>query len=79
MLTPYILAAMRRATYDKFEDGTFNGEIPGIQEVYANGPTRDERRQELQSTLEDGLVLSLANRLPIPPIDSLTLTATKVA
>ena len=79
MLTEYIAAAMRRATYDKFDDGTFYGEIPGIQGVFANEPTLEECRRVLQSTLEDWLVFSLANNFPIPMVDGVELTATRVA
>jgi predicted RNase H-like HicB family nuclease len=79
MLTDYIAAAMRRATYDKFEDSTFYGEIPGIQGVYANEPTLEGCRDELQSALEDWLIFSLANGLPIPPIDGIELIIAKVA
>ena len=79
MLTEYIAAALRRAAYDKLEDGTFYGEIPGIQGVFANESTLEECRRELQSTLEDWLVFSLANNFPIPSVDGVQLTATKVA
>lgn len=40
MLTEYIHAAMRRATYEILSDGTFYGEIPGLQGVYANAKLR---------------------------------------
>jgi predicted RNase H-like HicB family nuclease len=79
MLTEYIRAAMRRATYEKFDDGTYYGEIPGIQGVYANEATLEGCRDELQSALEDWLVFSLANNLSIPSIDGIELVTTKVA
>ena len=39
MLTKYIIAAMHKATYEILSDGTFYGEIPGFQGVYANAET----------------------------------------
>jgi predicted RNase H-like HicB family nuclease len=79
MLTEYINAAMRHATYKILEDGTYYGEIPGLQGVYANALTLEACRQELQSALEDWILFGLVNGFPIPAIDGLTLTAAKVA
>ncbi len=33
MLTKYITAAMRRATYEILSDGTFYGEIPIVERI----------------------------------------------
>jgi len=44
MLTKYIGAAMRRATYEILPDGTFYGEIPDFQGVYANADTLEACR-----------------------------------
>ena len=50
MLTKYIDAAMRRATYEILpDDRSFYGEIPGLQGVYANEDTLEKCRDELQS------------------------------
>ncbi len=52
MLTEYIQAAMRRAHYEILEDGTFYGEIPDFQGVYADAdtltdvPIREECREQ---------------------------------
>lgn len=47
MLTDYVQAAMRRATYEILDDGTYYGEIPGFQGVYANAKTLEACREEL--------------------------------
>ena len=39
MLAGYLDAAMRHAEYKKLEDGTWFGQIPGLQGVWANGAT----------------------------------------
>ena len=59
MLTEYIRAAMRRATYEILSDGTFYGEIPGFQGVYANAETLEACREQLQEVLEGWIVLGL--------------------
>lgn len=51
MLTSYIAAAMRRAHYELLSDGTFYGEIPGFQGVYANEDTLEACREVLQEVL----------------------------
>ena len=43
MLTEYIRAALQRAKYEILEDGTFYGEIPGCQGVYAHAETLKDR------------------------------------
>jgi predicted RNase H-like HicB family nuclease len=58
MITSYIHAAMRRAVYEILEDGTYYGEIPGFQGVYANADNLD-CREELQEVLEGWLALGL--------------------
>ena len=45
MLTNYIRSAMRRATYEILPDGTFYGEIPGFQGVWANSATLEGCRR----------------------------------
>lgn len=53
MLTRYIQAAMRHATYKLFEDGAFWGEIPQVPGVWAHVATLEACRDELQDVLED--------------------------
>ncbi len=59
MLTDYIQSAMHLAQYEILEDGTYYGEIPGFQGVWADEKTLEECREELQSTLEDWILLGL--------------------
>ena len=73
MLTEYIRAAMSRATYEILSDGTFYGEIPGFQGVYANAKTLDACRAELQDVLEGWIVLGLRLGHPLPVVDGVDL------
>lgn len=66
MLTKYIIAAMHKATYEILSDGTFYGEIPGFQGVYANADTLESCREQLQEVLEGWIILGLRLRHPMP-------------
>jgi predicted RNase H-like HicB family nuclease len=67
ILTGYIDCALSRAEYDKLEDGTFSGRIPGCKGVIAFRTTLRECENELQSTLEDWIFvgLKLGHKLPV--------------
>ena len=73
ILTGYIDTALSRAEYDKLEDGTFSGRIPGCKGVIAFGKTLRECENELQSTLEDWIFIGLKLGHPLPVIDDFDL------
>ncbi len=74
MIREYIAAAMKRAKYEILsDDGTYFGEIPGLDGVYANAPQLEECRNLLEEVLEEWLLLSVSKGLPIPVIDGLEL------
>ena len=80
MLTDYIRAAMRKAKYEILEDdGTYYGEIPGLQGVYANADTLEECRNELQSVLEDWMLYRIAKNLSLPIVDGINLNLKETA
>jgi predicted RNase H-like HicB family nuclease len=66
-LTGYIEEALARAEYDKLDDGSFSGRIPGCKGVIAFGKTLRECENELRSTLEDWVQmgLKLGHSLPV--------------
>lgn len=73
MLTNYIQAAMHQAHYELIEDGTFFATIPGLEGLWANAPTLEECRDELQSSLEDWLLLGLKLGHEMPIVDEIDL------
>ena len=74
MLTQYIQAAMQQAVYEILsDDGSFYGEIPGFQGVWANAATLEGCREELQSVLEDWILVRVADHLPLPIVDGMEL------
>lgn len=79
MLTGYINAAIARATYRLLEDGSFFGEIPQLQDVWAHEATLEACRNRLQAVLEEWIVdqLYLHHQLP-PTIDGFTLDPDRI-
>jgi predicted RNase H-like HicB family nuclease len=79
MLTSYIRAAMRKAKYEILaDDGTFYGEIPDFQGVYANVETLEGCRDELEEVLEEWILFRVSRNLPLPVVDGITLTIQEV-
>ena len=71
MLTKYIDAAMRTAKYKILsDDGSYFGEIPGLQGVWANADTLEQCRDELQSGLEDWIMFKLELGQAIPDVNA---------
>ena len=80
MLVNYIQAALNRAKYEILEDdGSFYGEIPGFQGVYANTATLESCRVELAEVLEEWILFRVHKQLSLPIIDGLELKVKKVA
>jgi len=80
MLTEYIRAAMRQAKYEILpDDGTFYGEIPGFQGVYANADSLEACREQLQEVLEGWIVLGLRLGHTLPVVDGFELIVAQEA
>ena len=79
VLSDYIQAGMKKAHYEILEDNTFYANIPGVQGVYANEPSLEACREELQSVLEDWILFSLQEGCSLPPIDGIDLNVAKSA
>lgn len=79
MLRDYISTAMRRARYEILPDnGTFYGEIPGFEGVYAEAGTLEACRDELEEVLEEWLFFRISRNLPLSPVDGIELRIRKV-
>jgi predicted RNase H-like HicB family nuclease len=74
MILEYIKSAMKTAHYERLEeDGSFYGEIPGFQGVYANESTLEECRDELESVLEDWILFSISRNSMLPIVNGMSL------
>ena len=72
MITKYLREAMHRATYKILEDGTYYGWIDELPGVWATANSLEECREELESVVEDWLLLGLKlghNIIPLGGID----------
>lgn len=80
MLMNYISAAMRKAKYEILpDDGSFYGEIPGFDGVYANSDTLEACREELEEVLEEWILLRVSRNLSLPIIDGIELAIKEIA
>lgn len=74
MLAQYIDTAMELATYEIIEDdGSYWGEIPGFQGVWAKHDTLAGCQRELREALSDWLALRLRLGLEIPELARMNL------
>jgi len=77
MLLDYIQNAMRLARYEILEGGQYYGEIPGFEGVWAQADNLEACREELQSALEDWLVLGLRMGHKLPVVAGIRLLPTE--
>jgi len=78
MLTDYIQALMRRASYEILPDDRsyYGADAPG---VYATGVTLEACREELREVLEGWVLLSISRNLPLPVVDGMDLSVKLVS
>lgn len=70
----YMRAAMRRAEYEKLEDGTIYAHIPGFEGLWANAANFEDAREELYRSLDGWLYVNFfVSRLKPPEIGGASL------
>ena len=79
MIIEYCQKAIEKAEYKTLSDGTWFGEIPGFEGVWANGESVEICRRELLSVLEEWLLLKVRDGDPIPDVDGMKVEIRKVA
>ena len=80
MLTKYIQSALRKAKYEILEDdGSFYGEISACNGVYANAPTLEECREQLEEVLEEWILFRIYKNFRLPIVDGIELKINEVA
>jgi predicted RNase H-like HicB family nuclease len=77
MLTNYIRAAMRLAEYELIENGRYYGSVHPCRGCWAEAATLEGCREELQSVLEDWLLLGLQMGHKLPTVDGINLNPAK--
>ena len=79
MLRQYIRGAMGRARYEILdEDGTYYGEIPGFEGVYADAETLEGCRDELEEVLEEWVLFRVSRNLSLPTVNGMEIRVQKV-
>jgi len=75
MLSEYLAAALGKARYEILpDDGSYYGEIPSFDGVYANATTLELCREELREVLEEWILFRVSRNLPLPVVDGHELT-----
>lgn len=73
MIVEYLREAMRRAKYKILEDGTYYGWIDELPGVWADAGSLEKCREELESVVEDWLLLGLKLGHDITPLGDIDL------
>jgi predicted RNase H-like HicB family nuclease len=73
MLTAYIQQALHHAKYEVMENGRFFGQIPACPGTWAEGTSLEECRDELQSVLEDWILVKARHGDIFPVIDGIDI------
>jgi predicted RNase H-like HicB family nuclease len=68
MIRQYVDEALKRARYDKLDDGTFCAEVPRLRGVLATGETLEECRNQLAEVVEEWVLIRVARGLAIPSL-----------
>ena len=80
MLMKYIQSALRLAKYEKLgDDGSFYGEIPACNGVFANATTLEECREQLEEVLEEWILFRVYKNLSLPIIDGIERKIKEIA
>jgi predicted RNase H-like HicB family nuclease len=77
MIREYVDQALRRAHYDKLEDGTFCAEVPELRGVIATGKTLEECRDQLAEVVEEWVLVRVAQGLAVPPLSDIEVKVSK--
>ncbi len=73
MIAEYLEALLSQAQYTTLPNGTCLGRIPGQADLWAQAPTLETCRQELQVVLEEWALGYLTRQEPLPAINGLQL------
>lgn len=80
MISQYLSAALGKARYEILpDDGSYYGEIPGLEGVYANAGTLEGCREELREVLEEWILFRVSRNLSVPVVDGPELIIKAIA
>jgi predicted RNase H-like HicB family nuclease len=73
VISRYVEEALRRAGYDKLEDGTFYGKVRGLRGVLSTGETLEECRNQLADVVEEWVLVRVAKGLSVPRLGKIAI------
>jgi len=68
-LSKYVDQALKKAEYERDENGVVIVKVPGASGFFAQGDTFEEARANLQDVIEGNVILALQLGLEIPRIE----------
>ena len=72
----YLNAAMKKARFERMENGDYFGSIDGFHGLWANGHTREDAARDLYSALDGWIDVHLRiGRQSIPAIEGIDLNS----
>ncbi len=76
MIREYVERGLRRAKYDKLEDGSFVAEVAGLDGVLSAAGTLEECRERLAEVIEEWVLVRVARGLKVPALDGIEVAVT---
>ena len=73
MITAYVDRALRRARYERVDDGEFCATVPGLPGVIATGRTLERCRDQLAEVVEEWVLVRIARGLSVPRLGRVTV------
>jgi predicted RNase H-like HicB family nuclease len=71
----YISEALKRAEYERMDDGQFFASIADFEGLWATGASIEDARSDLEGALESWIVAALTmSRVPLPKLGDVTLS-----
>jgi len=72
-LSKYVEAALKKAEYEKDEDGIVIAKVPEASGFFAQGDSFEEARANLQDVIEGNVMLALQLKMEIPHIEGVEI------
>ena len=77
IITDYIDTAMSIAEYEKLDNGTYFGKIPGCSGAIAAADSLDKCKREMRSVFEDWILIGLRFKDELPILNGINLNLKK--
>lgn len=77
MIRDYLEAALGRARYSQLDDGSYAAEVRGLRGIIATGSTLEACRKDLESVVEEWILVRVARGLKIPALGGVKIRIRK--